>query len=360
MKENLKIKAVLGDDTATMVSELQVLLNEELTRPEDQRDFDYISELTQSIAELSGASLTEEEQERNISAIMTEVSANRNRSKISVVRRVLSAACSFALIFAAANCISFASFGSDIFHATVNFGQSGYVVDFANTDPNKYGIPTKPPVEAQPATAGATAAQTTAAVGATEAHGAKGPDPDDKGQMPVPGEDDAQSPTAGVTEPIEMTEAPMVTEPMTRADAASQSGIRSAIGSIIRNRCESAGFTPVTPPDDYLINMELEDFSRVEMEKSEDYYFTFSNDTQQIDVVLEHYPNRYEMPELKIPGDTYRFSAEDYPVGQVFFFEDENVNTALFVNNDTIYTIIVQNIDMDELHDIIAVFGGRN
>ena len=50
MKENLKIKAVLGDDTATMVSELQVLLNEELTRPEDQRDFDYISELTQSIA----------------------------------------------------------------------------------------------------------------------------------------------------------------------------------------------------------------------------------------------------------------------------------------------------------------------
>ena len=106
--------------------------------------------------------------------------------------------------------------------------------------------------------------------------------------------------------------------------------------------------------------MTLEDSSIVEMEKSKDYYFTFSNDTQQLDIVLEHYASRYEMPELKIPGDTLGFTAEDYPVGQVFFFEDDKVNTALFVNNDTIYTVIVQNIDMDVLHKIIAVFDSRN
>ena len=96
------------------------------------------------------------------------------------------------------------------------------------------------------------------------------------------------------------------------------------------------------------------------MEKSKDFYFTFSNDTQQIDIILEHYPSRYEMPELKIPTDLQNFRQEKYPVGDVFFFEDNDVNTALFVNNDTIYTVIVQNVDMDVLYKIIAVFDSRN
>ena len=376
MKDNLKIKAVLGDDTATMVSELHVLLNEELTRPIDQRDFDYIAELTQSIAELSGASLTDEEQEVNISAIISEASAVKKRSLISVVRRTLSVACSFALIFAAANCISFASFGSDVFHAFVDYKSGGFVVDFANTDPEKGRIPT-----AQAATAVMNGTQAATAGPSTGAPSYV--------TRPDAGTGVAtDAPTEGVTEADAVSEP--LTKAMTSADPipvvpegtepeadhqnnnggsenpivsnndGSYKGVKTAIGTIIRNRCADAGVNAVAPPDDFFLNMELEDYSTVEMENSRDFYFTFSNNSQQLDIILEHYPSRYKMPELKIPSDQNGFRQETFDVGTVYFFEDNDVNTALFVNNDTIYTVIIQNADMDVLYKIIAVFGSRN
>jgi len=361
MKDNLKIKAVLGDDTATMISELHVLLNEELTRPADQRDYDYISELTQSIAELSGASLTDEEQEVNIEAIISEGSAVKKRSFISVVRRTLSAACSFALIFAAANCISFASFGSDVFHAVVDYRSGGFVVDFSNTDPDSGKIPTHAP--AYSATSAPTAAASTVAPAAA---------PWEEMTDAAPVSTEAMMATEGA---LEATSAELPGgskgdnsapgnegqhDPIVRKDDESYTGVKTAIGTIIRNRCGDSGVNTVTPPDDFFLDMELEDYSSVEMENSTDFYFTFSNDTQQLDVILEHYPSRYEMPELKIPSDQYGFRQEIFDVGTVYLFEDNNVNTALFVNNDTIYTVILQNADMDVLYKIIAVFGSRN
>ena len=147
MKDNLKIRAVLGDNDSTMLSELQVLLNEELSRDEGQRDYDYISELTLAIAEISGASLTDDEVERNIGSIMEEVSSREKRSHITVVRRVLSAVCSVALFFAAINCVTLASFGADVFSTFVKLTNGGFIIDFSNTENTGSGVVPAPVTE---------------------------------------------------------------------------------------------------------------------------------------------------------------------------------------------------------------------
>ncbi|HBB72454.1 MAG TPA: hypothetical protein DCZ71_07615 [Ruminococcus sp.] len=359
MKDNLKIRAVLGDNDSTMLSELQVLLNEELSRDEGQRDYDYISELTLAIAEISGASLTDDEVERNIGSIMEEVSSREKRSHITVVRRVLSAVCSVALFFAAINCVTLASFGADVFSTFVKLTNGGFIIDFSNTENTGSGVVPAPVTEeAMPSEANNNTRPT--------AEGG------------VPGavvQTDENVPTnyptqaAAVIRPgVDGTnnsgEVPAGTEanvPSTKGTGGNSGGSGYvSVGRIMRERCSAQGLSPAAPPDEMEFNFTLEDYSYEQMEDSDDFYFVFSNEIQQLDVILEHYDSRYDMPELKIPSDNSDYSTENYPVGTVYLFEDNGINTALFVNNDTIYTIIGQNIDAASLSGIVAVFESGN
>ena len=363
MSNNYRIRAVLEDDDRTRLAELQALLADELSRSEDECRFDEIASLTAAIAELSGGELSEEETEQNITSTLSAVLGSKKRKRISVVRRWLSGVAACAIFAVALNLYTLASFGTDLVTTAVRLTQGGFIIDFSDeTEPaSGQEVTTRIPYNTYPPRT------TEAAVSVT----------DEESTVTTAVESFELSTTTEYTA-VETTDAEDATVEATsespeaatvvveletmyeRAypdyDAFPDGITPVSIGALMRERCAEYGVSPSAPDDDIMVQMQMTDYSHVQLEGSEDFYFTFANPNQQLDLILECYGSRDEMPELMIPSESEVYETARYGVGTVYFFEDSEFCTAVFADESTIYTIVGQNISSDSLRELTASF----
>ncbi|MBR2284392.1 MAG: hypothetical protein IJ874_08245 [Ruminococcus sp.] len=360
-----KLRAVLGDEDSTKLAELQALLNEEISKPEDCCDYDYIAEITQSIAELAGGTLTESEREENIDSILRECTAERKRKRITGVRKWLSAAAACAVFVLGLNFYTLATFGTDIITTAVRLTTGGFSVDFSK-QPYEPQIPaaatttqdtsehthtwTTSTLPATFTTLNTTADDFTDTTTAAAFTTAAATDTADITQS-------ASTTAATGSETAGLIETPTVyvrTEPDT--DLFPDGWDKTYFGRVMKDVCSGYDISPAAPDEMSYIDMELVDYSHVQLETSEDFYFTFGNPYQQLDIIMECYGSRANMPELMIPSDSTEYDSGRFDIGTAYFFSDAEYNTAVFADNSVVYTIIGQNISSEALKSIVASF----
>lgn len=93
------------------------------------------------------------------------------------------------------------------------------------------------------------------------------------------------------------------------------------------------------------------------MAESDDFYFTFENgNTQKFTISLEKYPTPEDMPEILIPSDSYDVRDEEVNGTHIFVFPLNNRATAVFVHDDICYTINGYNIPTDAIFKLASGF----
>ena len=93
------------------------------------------------------------------------------------------------------------------------------------------------------------------------------------------------------------------------------------------------------------------------MADSNDFYFTFENgNTQMFTISLEKYDSAEVMPEVLIPSDSNDVRDEDVNGTHIYVFPLNNRATAVFVHDDICYTINGYNISTDAIFKLASGF----
>ena len=135
MKDN--IRNVHDDSIDTdMLEDLQKMLDEEMSKPENEIDFNKIAEITEAIAEISGAEdIPEETIEIRAEEIISEANVRERRKCINILYKwvsVLSACFVFAI---ALNFYTVSSYGTDLITTVMEITENGFSLDFSNETP---------------------------------------------------------------------------------------------------------------------------------------------------------------------------------------------------------------------------------
>ncbi len=136
------IKQVLNETDSFQsksTAELREMLDKELSKPDDQIDYEFVDELTMAVIESEG-------KERLTADIDTEL--NKLQERTSKHNRIicfpkwaigLSATC---VILFCANCISVSAWDMNIVSAVIKFTNGGFSVDFSETEKDSIKLPT--------------------------------------------------------------------------------------------------------------------------------------------------------------------------------------------------------------------------
>jgi len=320
-----------------MLNDLQRLLDEELSKPLEERDLDAIEEITNAVV-----SINDEEVPKPVSAdkILEEVSARKKRGRIIQLRKWAAILTACFAICIAANLYTINTFGANVVETVMKIAKSGFSVDlnelrgFEATDPI---TTTAPPIAPTMMTATLnTEAVTSSTMATTETMGTW--------------------PASGVTNGITTVPAAVVTTETTNVPApAGSSGTGNAYSIIDRcdeysreiareliEKCEEHDIYPCYPVEfPYLLeDMILDDHHFEQMKDSKDMYFTFTNGSDcSLDIIIEEYVSADRMPDVLIPSDEYEYDTfkNDYMSGIVI---DEGYGTTIvFVRDNTVYTL---------------------
>ncbi|MCR4794508.1 MAG: DUF4367 domain-containing protein [Ruminococcus sp.] len=332
MKDKL-ISDKLSDNQ--MLNDLQRLLDEELSKPLEERDLDAIEEITNAVI-----SINDEEVPKPVSAekVLGEVSARKKRGRIIQLRKWAAALTACIAVCIAANLYTINTYGANIVETVMKIAKSGFSVDlnelrdFEAADPVTTTIP---PTATLATSASGTQSdiRTYTTTRAMETWAAGG------GTYGI-----TTVPTAAVT-----TETNTVPAPAGPSGTGSTHGITDRCDEYSREvarelieKCEEHDIYPCYPEKlpYYLGDLTLDDYHFEQMKDSKDMYFTFTDDNDNsLDIIIEEYVSADRMPDVLIPSDEYEYDTfkNDYMSGVVI--DEGNGTTIVFVRDNTVYTL---------------------
>ena len=340
MKKNFdlndeKIMDILNDDTAEMLDELRLLLDEELAKPEDERDYDTVAELTSAIAEICGSDTDDEHIAEAADNIISELHTDRRRGITRTIAKWVSVLSACIVFGIALNLYTLASFGTDLFTTVVRITENGFSLDLANMPDTPViattGITTATNTDSYPAT-------TTAATTTTLAYTVTG-----TGNTTIATSTIYDTTTAAYTTSVEY---PTMVIP---AD--------NIMSQVISLGCSNEGVAPLVPSADPFSSAPLlKDNYSEKLEESHDFYFSFESEEQKISIILEKYPDKDSIPGILIPSDDTEYETVEAPYFTAFVFGDDVHQTAVFTRDNIVYTVSGYYFDRSEFTNFVMSF----
>ena len=292
MKDN-----ILYDDNlqGNMLSDLQAMLDEALQAPDEERDYDSIAEITAAIAEIAGGSISDDTVSVRAQETAEQVVNTCRRKRISRVVKWAAALSACFAISLSLNLYSFTTFGVSAVEAAVRIVQNGFSVDLSK---ETYESEFLDPSQGQAIV----------------------------GQAPT----DATEPGGSLT--------------------------TSSIGIAMLEKCRENGFFPCYPKSDLPFETQLLDFEFKDQADSQDFYFTFTGEDAQLDIIIENYDSKQDIPEFLIPSARTNYSTYESGVIRFYLFEEQDINTTVFTFDSAVYTIVGRGIDRSVLVDLTGSF----
>lgn len=325
-----KDSSIIPNDLSeeAMLSDLQQMLDEELAKPEKERDLDAIKEITEAIVGIADVQPPEPPMEKIIGE-----AADRRRKKIGHIRRFAVALSACFVVGISLNFYTLATYGENIIEAILKRTRSGYSIDLSRMPHNDNRDPARPP---------------------------KGPhehDPKPTGTAWF----DPLLPWLSIT--TETTASQQTTETVSGGNGgtAPDKMVNYIADSMIKV-CGEHGIVPFVPselPSEMAYNgfFEMKESHYEAMEDSEDIDLIFSNDNQQqFKITLEKYKSEKDLPEILIPSDNSDYLEGEERGTHVYAFPNRNRVTAIFVHENITYTITGYNISADAIMKLAYSF----
>ena len=323
-----------------MLDDLQALLNEELAKPLEERDLDAIEKITCAMVDINDKEIP---QPVRAEEVLAEVAARKKRHRIVLLRKWAATLSACFALCVALNFYTLKTYGSNVFETMINMAKSGFSID---TNQLRDLEPASPP-------ASMTTTTTTAPAGVYTTQGTNA--------MATTA---ATYTTAALTQNIATTTAAAATtapvpggNPMDEMLGRCGETARSMAEEIITD-AETAGIYPCYPTyvSDRLKDMRPTDFHNEKLKDSNDCYFTFENADAKLDVTIEAYNSQELMPNVLVPSDSDSYEIFRGQELSGFIMGDDNNCTAVFVYENTVYTLHGSGIYYSELELIAESF----
>lgn len=322
------------------LAKLQAELERELELPEDSRDYDKIAELTAAMAEIKGCAPDENAEERCIQAVRNELAVQKKKQRFGIVSRWLAAAAACLTVFVALNIYTMRTFGEDFFSTVVKLTQNGFSLDFTQNEQLPGGA-----VVTEAVTTGSDPACTVPAVTTVTA------------DHPLTPTTTTQLPQVDCTTHAVTTSPAWIIPPtVTTTPPTGQS--ENLADEIDRILTESGHYKLLIP--DYDSDLSMTSYDHEITSNSEDFYFTFSNDTKQLDFIIEVYKLRSDIPLNLVPSEKSIMISFNNDFATVYMFEENSHITAMFVHDTAVYTIVGHNMTSSEMADVVLSYRGQN
>ncbi|MDE6519434.1 MAG: hypothetical protein K2K91_03105 [Ruminococcus sp.] len=376
MKNDDIISHILEKST---LDEIKAELDAELDKSEV--DYDKVAQLTEAVSKLTENSLDESQINENISKINQEYNTISRRNKICHIYKWIGSLSACLIMAMALNCYTMVSFGENIFTAIVEMTKSGFVVDFSGDGGNTgTAVPSSTTIisTASIQTSTTPAATTTGTTLNTmrpisSTPGFPGGETnttvyyttEDTGSetyttntntattaTSITGTYTTNTTTAATIIGTYTTNTTNTTAVTTTIPPSSVKEI--IIGDIIDESCKALGIDPCFL--DYKANLQLENFSYDRNELSTDCYFTFTNDNTKLNITIEQYNDKENIPQLLIPSNNSEYHTIYSNIGNIYLFDDGSNSKAVFLHENTVYTLSVYNMSMKQLEDIVISY----
>ena len=321
-----------------MLEDLQRLLDEELSKPLEERDLDAIKEITDAVI-----SINDEEVPKPVSAdkVLGEVSARRKRGRIIQLRKWTAILAACFVICIAANIYTINTFGANVVETVMKIAKSGFSVDLYELRDIEADDPittTMPPMVTTGTfmPTGTLATETTTTT-ATETWA-------------------ASAGTYGITTVPSATQT-TIAQPSSSGGSATvpTPGSSGTVDRIIENcdeysrdmareiltKCEEHDIYPCYP-ETLPYNLEdltLDEYHFEQMNDSKDMYFTFTDGSNSLDIIIEEYISADRMPDVLIPSDEYEYETFKSDQLKGIVIDEGYGTTIVFVKDNTVYTL---------------------
>lgn len=332
MNNNELFRRLMNDDP---LAKLQAELERELELPEDSRDYDKIAEMTAAMVEIKGCAPDDNAEERCIQAVRNELAVQKKKQRLGIVSRWLAAAAACLTVFVALNIYTMRTFGEDFFSTVVKLTQNGFSLDFTQNEQLPGGA-----VVTEAVTTGDTPTPTMTTVTA------------DHTLTPT-----TQLPQVDCTTHAVTTSPAWIIPPtVTTTPPTGQS--ENLADEIDRILTESGHYKLLIP--DYDSDLSMTSYDHEITSNSDDFYFTFSNDTKQLDFIIEVYKLRSDIPLNLVPSEKSIMISFNNDFATVYMFEENSHITAMFVHDTAVYTIVGHNMTSSEMADVVLSYRGQN
>ena len=321
-----------------MLDDLQALLDEELAKPIEERDLDAIEEITCAMVDINDKEIP---QPVSAEEVLAEAAARRKRHRIVLLRKWAAVLSACFAICVALNFYTLRTYGSNVFETMINMARSGFSIDtnqLRELEPADTDIyPQTTTTTAGTYTTQVTGAMATTAVSYTAVTGN----------------------LTTTAEPVYTTAAiPGISgTPMEKMLNKCDVSAHSMALDILTN-AEKAGVYPCYPtqlPDDFS-DLECTDFHNEKLKDSNDCYFTFENSASKIDITVEEYYSEELMPNVLVPSDNDSYEIFRGREISGFIMGDARNCTAVFVYENTVYTLHGSGVNYNELEVIAKSF----
>ena len=318
------IPNMLSDET--MLNDLRLMLNEELAKPENERNYDAVKEITAAMVELADDKVPPIP---SADAILGKT-AERKRSGIRVVKRWAAALSACFAVGIALNCYTLAAYGENLLEVVLKKTPSGFSLDLSNE-----------PEDGNKVTQVSEFTTT---------------------EWVVPWKNVDTTETETVTTVTDAAETEPVTETSENKVAIPPEEMIGYIANTIKDFCGEHGVTPYVPsvlPDEMIYNgfFKAEEQHHESLPDSDDFYFTFTNGTeQQFTLTIEVYRSHDDLPEILIPSDNQKFIEGTENGIHVYAFPSRNRVTAIFTVGSSTYTLNGYNISADAVMQMAYSF----
>ncbi len=301
MKEkNISISDALSD--RSMLDDLKKMLDEELSKPENERNYDAVKEITDTVICLTDEKIPPPQTEM----ILTKIS-ERKRRRFGLIRKWTVAVSACLAVGISLNFYTLATYGENVFATVLKKARNGFTLDLSSEEEHESGLPE--------------CTNTTTAVSGNDI----------------------------VTEPV--------TAPVSSGDTSPE-----YIAECILTLCQEHDINACVPkeiPPEIAYNgfFEMTESHYEPMEDSEDFSFTFANgNQQQFRITLEKYKSHKDIPEILIPSDSFEVVQENVCGTEIYVFPNDNRATAVFAYHDIMYTINGYNISADGIMKLASAF----
>ena len=370
MKKDEKLKALFDRFDSNIINDIQTQLDEELSKSDKDFNPDKVAELTAVIAQIKGGTLTEERKLDNIGKITDAVMTEQKRSQINRICKVLSTVCACLFIVIGLNIYTMNTFGDDLFSAAIKAAQNGFSLDFSGSDndtpPNE-----DDPVEALSTTTAAdyeeddTGTTVTAATpvshvtetdineqlmtetSADEIYATTTCAPVNIDDSTTTAEETATYHSDTQTVPYDSTSTSTVPcSPDITDDE------NTNISAYINDICSNNNVSACNIDNSFMPAMQEAESEIEYTQYSTDIYFHFTADNARMDIIIENYYNKKDIPEMLIPSASMNYEIISIPCGTAFLFTENDITTAVFSQGSTVYTITGQSSE-NSISDII-------
>lgn len=311
-----------------MLSDLQHMLDEELAKPDDEKDFDAIQEITSAMVELADI---QPPPPPSADFIINKAAERRRSKRISHIRRFTAALSACFVVGISLNFYTLATYGENIFEAILKRTRSGFTIDLSRMAHNDD--------RALPVT--------------TQEHH----------EIRVTGTAwyDPFLPWLSIT-----TKAPVTTVTTETSADVKENEVHDKMAEYVADSmkalCSEHDVVPFVPskiPPEMAFNgsFDLKESHYEHMEDSEDFDFVFDNGHKQLfKITLEKYRSEDDLPEVLIPSDNTDYIEGERNGTHVYAFPNRNRVTAIFVHENIIYTITGYNISADAIMELAYSF----